>query len=256
MVQVIVEATWYCPANCPFCPVPKRNIILPLQTYRRILRAFQEYFRNEDAYAVVISGGEPSTLRQLKDYVRSARSMGWLVTIVTNAFYPENVIRAEPDLVEISIDYADPVHHNDTRGAAVFDNAMKLLEMAIENNIAVVVRSTAMNNNIDDIILLRKTLDAKGMKNVPILVMPVRGKPELKPEPKQLERLARTPGIILSDTCPAGISSFVVTPEKEILACIFYRKKLGQLNEISPQEIAMAHNEGRKMPRYPCERKT
>ena len=130
---------------------------------------------------------------------------------------------------------------------------MSLIASAERAGIAAVIRSTAMRSNIHDIIKLREFLDSSGLRGVPILVMPVRGAPELKPSPQQLELLNRD-GIVVSDNCPAGISSFAITPDREILACIFYRRKLGQLQRFTKEELDEAIKEGAKIPRFPCER--
>lgn len=252
MVQVIFEVTYSCPCNCPFCPIKKLNLdneLLPLQEYRKALELFLTVGHD---HASVISGGEPSTVPFLKDYVDVARRLGYVVTIVTNAFNPMRIIEANPDLIEVSIDYFGE-KHDEIRGVhGLFRRIIQLIILAEKEGIATAVRSTAMKDNITDIIRIRELLDANGFHDVPILVMPVRGSPNLKPTPKQLKQLD-TKGIILSDNCPAGIESFVVTPNLEVLACIFYRKKLGQLRSFTLEELESAISEGRKLPRYPCE---
>jgi len=249
MVQLIFEITWACPARCPFCTVPKSSKQLPLKDYRRILELFKERFGSEEN-AVVLSGGEPSSVPELKDYVDIAKRLGYMVTVVTNAFYIKNVLEARPDIIELSIDYFGE-KHDKTRGVPkLFENAVKLVEMASFLGIQVVVRSTAMKDNIDDIIKLRQHLGG----NVPIIVMPVRGNPQLKPSEEQLKKLMLYDGIYVSDNCPAGISSFVITPDKEVLVCIFYRKKLGEFSKFTIEELDQILEEGSKIPRFPCEK--
>jgi len=254
MVQLIFEITYSCPGNCPFCPIKRLNLegkLLPLTDYRRILEVFRKYFKSKE-YAAVLSGGEPGTVSFLKDYVETARELGYTVTIVTNAFNPRKIVEAKPDVVEVSIDYFGP-KHDESRGVkGLFGKAMHLLELAYKAGIVGVLRSTAMKDNIRDIVMLRKYLDTNGLREVPILVMPVRGAPELKPTPRQLEMLNRE-GIVVSDNCPAGISSFTITPNREVLACIFYRKKLGQFWRYTKEELDKIVEEGRKIPRFPCE---
>jgi len=253
MVQLIFEITWTCPARCPFCPVPKTNKLLPLTDYRRILELFKLYLKDDD-YAVVLSGGEPATVSFLKDYVDTARRLGYMVTVVTNAFNIRNVLNSRPDVIELSIDYFGE-QHDRTRGVkGLFNNAMRLVALATRYGIPVVIRSTAMKDNIQDILELRKYLDSNGLSEIPIIVMPVRGAPELKPNSHQLQELVKHEGIYLSDNCPAGISSFVITPEREVLACIFYRKKLGQFWRFTKEELDEVIKEGAKIPRFPCER--
>jgi len=253
MVQLIFEITWTCPAKCPFCPVPKMNKQLPLSDYKRILQLFKQYYDDSD-YAVVLSGGEPGTVTFLKKYVNAAKELGYEVTVVTNAFNIKNVLESRPDVIELSIDYFGE-QHDKTRGVpGLFKNAMRLVALATRLGIPVVIRSTAMKNNIHDILELRRFLSSNGLSDVPILVMPVRGAPELKPNQHQLKELQSNDGIYLSDNCPAGISSFAITPELEVLACIFYRKKLSKFMRFTKEELDEAIKEGAKIPRFPCER--
>ena len=252
MVQLIFEITWNCPCRCPFCPVPKSLEVLPLTDFARTLELFKQYYK-DDEYAVVISGGEPGTVVFLKKYVDTARRYGYTVTIVTNAYNIRNILEAHPDIIELSIDYFGE-KHDKTRGLpGLFNNAMKLVTIATRLGIPVVIRSTAMKDNIYDILKLRKHLDENGL-NIPIITMPVRGAPELKPTEQQLQELGKTQGIYLSDNCPAGISSFVITPNREVLACIFYRKKLGQFWRYTKEELDEILENGRKIPRFPCEK--
>jgi len=253
VIQVIFELTWSCPCRCAFCQVPKQDKHLPLPNYERTLELFRRRFGGDDC-AAVLSGGEPSTVPNLKEYVDVARRLGFEVTVVTNAFNVESILEAEPDLVEVSIDYFGEKHDRARGMSGLFDNAMRLLSLAVLHGISSVVRSTAMRDNIRDILMLRSLLDEKGLRDVPILVMPVRGAPELKPSPQQLKELERSRGILVSDNCPAGISSFAVTPDGEVLACIFYRRRLGALREFTAGELEKILEEGERIPRFPCER--
>ena len=250
MVQVIYEITWACPCRCPFCKIPKDNYVVPTTEYEKVLRLFKEYFRSD--LAVVISGGEPSIVPNLKDYVGIARRLGYEVTVVTNAYNVGNVLRSNPDLIEVSIDYFGESHDRLRGVDGLFSRAMGLVARAYMMGIPVVIRSTAMRDNIDDILKMREHLDSNGLSEVPILVMPVRGAPNLKPTKDQLSILERE-GIYISNNCPAGISSFVVTPKREVLPCIFFREILGKFRKFTIDELEIIVEKGRKIPRYPCE---
>lgn len=251
MVQVIAEVTWSCPCRCKFCNIPKSGKTMPVSDFRRILEAFRDFFDDSDN-AVVISGGEPATLAFLRDYVVTAKELGYTVTVVTSGWHPDRVMRAEPDVIEVSVDYFGRAHDVSRGVDGLFNRAMNLIATAVRRGLYPVVRSTAMKDNIMDIIRLREHLDRSGLTEVPVLVMPVRGAPHLKPTEQQLRMLKRDM-IFLSDNCPAGKSSFVVTPEREILACIFYRKKLGELWRFTAEEVQEAYIRGTKLPLYPCE---
>jgi len=254
VVQVIAEITYACPCKCPFCTVPKTgNAKMLLEHYRKALALFKEFF-NDNELAVVISGGEPSIVEDLEDYVAAAKELGYTVTVVTNGYNPAKVLKALPHVVEVSIDYFGEKHDSIRGVKGLFERAMNLIQLAyFKIGITPVVRSTVMKDNIDDIIQIRRYLDNNMMEEVPVIAMPVRGAPHLAPTPEQLKLLEKH-GIIISDNCPAGITSFVIDPDMNVLACIFYRKKLGELRKFTVDELKAIVEEGRKIPRFPCER--
>jgi len=257
MVQVIYEVTYACPGKCPFCPIRNLNLqeayqgSVPVGTYAKVLKLFKEYFSDGD-YAVVISGGEPGTLPSLRDYVTVGRELGYAVTVVTNAFNPKRVVESSPDFIEVSIDYFGERHDRSRGVTGLFERALILIALADRVGIPAVVRSTVMKDNVEDLIKLREHLDKEGYLDVQILAMPVRGAPSLKPTQEQLQALARD-GIQVSDNCPAGISSFVVMPNNEVIPCIFYRETLGYLKKMTIKELEKIAEKGRKIPRFPCE---
>jgi len=254
MVQVIAEITYKCPAKCPFCPLRnmQRTDTMSIEDYIKALRLFRDFFDGD--MAVVLSGGEPSMLENLGDYVRVAKDLGYVVTIVTNGYIPERALEARPDAIEVSIDYFDK-KHDKTRGInGLFKNALKILMDAEKYDIQPIVRSIIMKDNIEDIIKLKKFVAMRELAwgEIPVIAMPIRGCPEKLPSKEDIERLMEHE-VIVSNNCPAGISSFVLTPSMDVLACIFYRKKLGQLKEFTKEELEEILRNGKKLPRFPCE---
>jgi len=253
MIQVIAEITYICPCRCSFCIVPKTRKTMSLGHYRRALALFKEFF-NDNKPAVVISGGEPSVVENLEEYVTAAKELEYMVTVATNGYNPAKVLRALPHVVEVSIDYFGEKHDSIRGVKGLFERAMNLIRLAyFRIGIMPVVRSTVMKDNIGDIIRIRKYLNDLMMEEIPVIAMPVRGAPHLAPASEQLKLLEKH-GIIISDNCPAGISSFVIDPDMNVLACIFYRKKLGELRRFTIDELKAIVEEGRRIPRFPCER--
>jgi len=221
---------------------------MSLQSFAQALELFSILDRDR---ACVISGGEPSTLPNLEQYVKVAHDLGYTVTIVTNGYNIERVINAGADLVEVSIDRVGMAHDKERGVDGLWENIIK----AVTSNCRVVIRSTLMKNNIKDIKLMRKMFS-----DTPIFVMPVRGCPEIKPTPEQIEEISKLENVFISNNCPAGIHSFVITPSEEgssvdVLACFIYRRKLGTLKKYSRNELKKILEEGRKIPRFPCEKK-
>jgi len=248
-MQLIAEITYNCPCHCSFCNVPKSNEIMKISDFSEAINLFKGL---DNDLSIVLSGGEPSIVKNLKEYVLIAKKKNCNVTIVTNAFNIHRIVKAKPDFVEISIDYFGEKHDLSRGVKGLFQNAIKLAEACNFYDIQVIIRATVMNNNIDDIIKIKKLFKEKRIE-AEFLAMPVRGIKKLLPNKNQLKILEEN-GILIADNCPAGISSFVLTPRMEVLPCIFYRKKLGEINNFSLSEMLEIINKGEKIPRFPCEK--
>jgi len=248
-MQLIFEITWQCPAKCRFCTVPKADVQIPLSLYRRALRLFRGL---DSEMSVVLSGGEPTTVPTLAEYVREAKRLGYTVTLVTNGFNPDAALGSGADLIEVSADYWGE-RHEESRGVkGLWASIERLLR---EGEGRVVIRSTLLSDNLQDILRMREAYP-----RIPILVMPVRGYAD-KPKPEHLAALSKLENVYVADNCPAGVSSFTIVPgldpERElgVVACIFYRKPLGRLRRFTKAELDEVLGEGARLPRFPCERK-
>lgn len=247
-MQLIFEITWKCPARCPFCTVPRGDVVMPLDLYERALGLFETL---GEEISVVLSGGEPTTLPFLDRYVRIAKERGHSVTVVTNGFFPDTALNSGADLIEVSLDYWGE-KQDEVRGVkGLWRNIQYLLERGRGK---VVIRATLLHDNFEDLLKIHEAYH-----DVPMFVMPVRGY-ILKPKKEHLEALAKLENVYIADTCPAGISSFVIAPglnpekELDVLACIFYRRLLGRLIDFTRAELMTILKEGRKLPRFPCEK--
>jgi len=247
-MQVIAEVTHACPCKCRFCTLKKNASIMRLDFFEKALKLFQD----AGADKAVISGGEPGILSNLDYYVLLAKRLGYTVTVATNAYNPYRVLEANPDAIQVSIDYFGG-KHDQTRGVyGLFQNAWELVKKAHMKDLTVVVRATLFKDNFNDILRIRKKLDQEKMQEIPILVMPVRAA-GIKIDQQLLVRLSKIEGIFVADSCPAGVESFVITPKLDVLACIFYRKKLGKLENFDHKELREILDNGRRLPRFACE---
>lgn len=251
-MQIIAEITLFCPAKCVFCPLRKlyelnrMKAIMPLELFKKTLELFSTL---DDNKAVVLSGGEPSTLENLEEYIKTAHKLGYTVTVVTNGFNPRRILDSSVDIIEVSIDRVGEAQERERGVHGLWNNILKLLE----DNRAI-IRTTLMKDNIEDVKKLREMFPDKI-----ILAMPIRGAPELKPTPQQLNEIAKLNNVFISNNCPAGINSFTITPNLEgeginILPCFIYREKLGTLTQFSKEELYNIINKGKKIPRFPCEK--
>jgi MoaA/NifB/PqqE/SkfB family radical SAM enzyme len=254
-MQIIAEVTWVCLAKCEHCPLRDyaHTDVMPIEKFAKVLQLFSKVaeVRREDK-AVVISGGEPTTLLNLSDYVEVARNLGYTTTIVSNCFIPQKLFDAKPDVLEVSIDYLG-VKHDEARGIPLWD---KIALVIREYPNLLVVRSTLFNDNMQDIVKIRDWV--REIRPHPfggIFVTPVRGKSAVAKAPtrEQIEELKKEEGIFVENNCPAGINSFTVTPQLHVLACFLARKELGVIRDFSEKELEAITFKGAQLPRFLCE---
>ena len=252
-MHIIAEVTYKCPAKCEHCPIPleKRKQTMKLHQFKSALEAFMSYFNQTSRRLLTISGGEPSLLRDLHKFVKIARDLKFTVTIVTNCYNIDNILNAKPDFVQISLDGFMNMHNN-SRKIELWSNVRQMLLKIKEGRVKGFVRYTLTKHNFEDLLKIRLFLDSLGLNNVKIYAMPIRKRPELAPTEVDIYNVIKTGVAILPIRCPAGKGQFVITPEMEVLDCIFNRRVLGKLSEFSLEEIHNIVKEGRKSEFYPC----
>jgi len=252
-MHVIAEVTYICPANCEFCPIRASGEYgknMSAEKFKRVLRLFAEYFENSRKL-LTISGGEPTVRDDLPKLVKIAKKLGYTVTVATNCAFPDRLIEAKPDWVQISVDYLGS-RHDVSRNIEAWFNIMRVLEWIGEEKLKGFVRFTLMNDNLSDLERLRSRLDALGLSHVKIYAMPIRGCPDRSPSKEAIEYILKKKIAVLPSRCPAGKGQFVVTADFRVLDCIFHRQELGRLEEFSFDELDEIVENGRSLDPYPC----
>ena len=241
---IIFELTHNCPCSCPFCTIKNpESRTLSLGEYVKILKLFSQLYKK---LYIILSGGEPSLIENLYEYVEVGKTFG-TITVVTNAYNLKTLMKCKPDAFQLSIDYFGE-KHDEVRGVrGLFENCKKLIEYAKSQDIQVIIRTTIMKDNINDIILLREYFN-----DLPILGMVVKGCKKLKPSNEDVEKLKKL-GVLVSHNCIAGRKLLVITPELEVLPCFLYRKVLGRIERFTLEELQVIIEEGLKVLPYACE---
>ncbi|MGC9086090.1 MAG: radical SAM/SPASM domain-containing protein [Thermoproteota archaeon] len=251
-MQIIAEVTWLCPAKCPQCPLRdfQRTDVMSVENFAKVLKLFSRVAEaRKESKAVVISGGEPSTLINLADYVEVAKNLGYTTTIVSNCFLPEKLFEAKPDVLEVSIDYMG-VKHDEERGIPLWD---KIAYVVRNYQGLLVVRSTLFNDNADDIVEIKRWVEE--IRPYPfggVFVVPVRGVKDRVPSYEQIKKI-KEEGVFFENNCPAGVNSFTVTPDLKVLACFLARKELGRIRDFKEEELETILFKGSQLPRFLCE---
>jgi len=248
-MHVIAEVTYKCPARCPFCPIDKnsKSRNMNLTHFKNALELFATL---SERRLLTISGGEPTMLPHLHKFVKLAKMLDYTVTVATNCHNPEILLKAKPDFIQISIDGVEH-HHNTSRRIVLWQNVLEVLKRIKEGELNGFIRYTLMRNNVEGLYLLRQKLDEMGV-NVKIYAMPVRGNPELAPSKDQILMILKDGVAILPTRCPAGKGQFVITPDMQVLDCIFHRKELGRFELFSHEELEEIIRNGERLEPFPC----
>jgi len=124
--------TYRCNAKCSFCDIwEKPSPYVTLEQVEANLRDLKKL----GVSVIDFTGGEPLLHRQLPDFVRMARKMGFITTVTTNGLlYPKNAekLRGQVDMLHFSLDSIDRETHDRGRGVACYDFVMESIRVAKE----------------------------------------------------------------------------------------------------------------------------
>lgn len=106
---------------------------------------------------LILTGGEPLLRRDIFDIARHASSQGmWVVMGTNGVLVNDHVARKMVECgvkgVGISIDSVDPCKHNEFRGGPdAWKYSVRALEICQNHNLEVLVQSTVMQDNLDEV---------------------------------------------------------------------------------------------------------
>ena len=132
---------------------------------------------------LILTGGEPLLRRDIYDIASKASSLGmWVVMGTNGVLVNEHVVKKMVDCgikgVGISIDSVDPARHNAFRGGSnAWEHSVRALEICREHGLEVLVQSSIMADNRDelkDLLAFARSKDAWSF-NVYFLVKTGRG---------------------------------------------------------------------------------
>ncbi len=122
--------TYRCNARCWFCDIWERPS--PYATPEAVKRNLTD-LRRLGVRVVDFTGGEPLLHRQLPQFLRWAKELGFITTVTTNTLlYPKTAadLQGLIDMLHFSLDSPDEEAHNRSRGVACFSFFEKSLDIA------------------------------------------------------------------------------------------------------------------------------
>jgi len=164
-----------CNLRCPFCHNP--CLVLDPTSQPRVTE--REFFKFLDSRrglleGVVVSGGEPTLQKDLKEFLSGIRERGFLVKLDTNGTNPEVVASLLNARVvnDLGIDYKLPAARYSEvaalpeQGPTFAENVAKSIRLAIDAGICPDIRTTVHREMLspEDLAQMWKELAALGVK--------------------------------------------------------------------------------------------
>ncbi|MBI3741985.1 MAG: radical SAM protein, partial [Chloroflexi bacterium] len=223
---------------------------------------------------LILTGGEPLLRKDIYDIARAASSQGFWVVMGTNGVLitdhvAQKMVECGVKGVGISIDSLDPDKHNSFRGGPnAWEHSVRALDICRANGLEVLVQTTVMAMNYDEIPQMIDFARAKGAWsfNLYFLVQTGRGQQmnDLSAEKTEamlshlveaqtqyrpmlvrskcaphFKRIAYEKGLggLESGGCMAGTQYCRITPEGNVTPCPYMNVVAGNVREKSFREI-------------------
>jgi radical SAM protein with 4Fe4S-binding SPASM domain len=155
--QVVWNITKACNFNCLHCYENAGRKADDEATPEMVIQGIEKLAKAGVA-SIAFSGGEPTLLPHMIDYVRKANELGMYVAIATNGwvFANKNVVKkyreAGLQFVQISLDGVDPeVHDSFRRVKGSWQRAVQAIKNCKEEGMFVEISMTVTKYNINDV---------------------------------------------------------------------------------------------------------
>ncbi len=266
-LHCLFELTYRCNLNCVHCYIVKSKR-KELSTHE-IFNVLKELKKAGSLY-ITFTGGEPLLRKDFFQIAEYARRLQFALRLFTNAILidkktADRIRNFAPMTIETSIYGLKKNHDEITQIKGSFDKTVGAIKLLKERNIKVVVKTTLMQQNIDEIWKLRDYLrdDLKVILRHPdggLLISPCDDgdrKPlsyrltdgslrkYMREEIKEIKFPKRVKKAVQdNDTealCGVGLISCNITPYGDVNPCVQIRLKNNNLKKISLENIWREH---------------
>jgi radical SAM protein with 4Fe4S-binding SPASM domain len=259
-----VELTQECNLRCRHCYLEHQpgDSELSAGQWHSILRQALDF----GVYFICFTGGEILSRRDFLEIVRSAAGMGLFYHFQTNGtLIDEHVADAfrelNPTKVEVSLyGSSATVHDGITRVPGSFEKTVAAVGMMRRRDIRVQVKTTVMHDNWRDVSAIRELVLrlGAGFRPDPMVMPGVRqgkGPQSMRMSDREFRRYMIAEGwhregddevsralreIDAPESrmiCAAGRSRMAVSPRGEVMPCVLWRRKLGNLTKTTLEEV-------------------
>lgn len=234
--------TTRCNAHCAFCEIWKEpsmpDAVFP-DVSANLIQA-----RKTGCRFVDFTGGEPLLNKQLPEFLREAKRIGYITSVTTNCLLFPGLAQEFTgliDLLHFSISADTPELHDAMRGVPSFDNVLKSIAIALQNKLIPDLLFTYTDENIAAFEGVRRLAHEKKLMAILDPVFNCKGKDPVSAAThgKALE-YAKRPGVYLNRAhlslrgsggnrssqplCRAVDSTLVLLPDNTLaLPCFHHR---------------------------------
>jgi radical SAM protein with 4Fe4S-binding SPASM domain len=152
-----IALDYACNLNCRFCYAgetgPPRSLMRP----EEIKRVLEILYRDAQVPSVSFTGGEPTMVPELCDYIRHAKRLGMRVNLITNGTridraFARQLARAGLDSAQVSLEGVRADTHNRLVGALVFDRVVAAVHWLNAAGIRTHTNTTVSRLNLTEIL--------------------------------------------------------------------------------------------------------
>lgn len=138
-----------CNLRCPFCH--NWRLVLepagPFLTEDQVLQILESRMRH--VKAVVITGGEPTTLRDLPEFLAKLKERGFAVKLDTNGFFPDVLEECLPYVDYVALDVKTSLEKYGLLGGQGTEGYMRTVDMLKQGKVDYEFRTTVVPGFVD-----------------------------------------------------------------------------------------------------------
>jgi pyruvate formate lyase activating enzyme len=138
-----------CNLRCPFCH--NWRLVLepqgPFLAEDQVLQVLES--RKRHVKAVVITGGEPTTQKDLPKFLAELKERGFAVKLDTNGFFPDALEECLPYLDYVALDLKTSLEKYDLLGARSTESFVRTVEMLKQGKVDYEFRTTVVPGFVD-----------------------------------------------------------------------------------------------------------
>lgn len=166
------EITAGCNLRCKHCCFSNDTYDAKNDVSKDVALNFARQLVDNDLVKIMLTGGEPFLREDIFDIISELKRNNTIIEITTNAtLIDENIaqnlsklLNPKYDYVQVSLDGADELTHEKTRGKNTFKKTIDGIKLLLKHNIFVTVNCVVTTMNINQIIQLYDLVETLGVK--------------------------------------------------------------------------------------------